>query len=109
MVMNANINSPASALENIFGYAIQAVYTGTPTGSLKLQISCDPIQNATPNPTLPTNWVDLINSSVNVSAAGAYIWNIPDVNYTWVRVVYTDGSSGASTAVLNVIINAKGV
>ena len=116
-VLNANINGPAMQLENAVGYAIQLVITGTPTGTFKLQGSCDPV----PNPSLtfgasgavtytPTNWTDLGISDA-VSAAGSILWNESDlVAYNYVRVVYTDGSSGASTAVLTVsTFNGKGV
>jgi hypothetical protein len=111
-VMNANTNSDPYNLQQIYGFSIQAVYTGTPTGTIKLQASCDPATsyNSTTNVTgsnKPTNWTDIANSSQSLSAAGSYIWNIPDAMYSWVRLVYTDGSSGSSTAVLNATINAK--
>lgn len=110
-VMNATINSPATDVQQIYGVAIQAEFTATPTGTLKLQASCDPATsynsgNGTgANPV--TNWTDVANSSYAVSASGNYMWNVVDIMYNWIRVVYTDGSGGTSTAVLNVTINAK--
>ena len=109
-VMNTTITSPAVQLDQIIGYAIQAVYTGTPTGTFKLQASNDPVKLAYDvNPQTPTNWTDIANSSYSVSSAGIYTWNVTDVFYTFVRLVYTDGSSGTSTAVLNANINFKGI
>ena len=45
-VLNATINSQAMQLYNMYGYSIQLVWTGTPTGSFKLQASCDPVAQA---------------------------------------------------------------
>lgn len=111
--LNATANGPAVQLKNIFMYSVMCVITGTPTGTIKLQASNDPETNDTmplnnPQPP-PTNWADIANTSVAVSAAGNTMYNVSDVAYTYFRVVYTDGSSGASTAVMSVIVNAKGV
>lgn len=111
-VLNANINSSPMPLYQVYGYSIQAVYTGTPTGTFKLQASSDPVfpGNKGPNSNFVTNWTDVANSSVTVTAAGNYMWNVTDVMYNFVRLVYTDGSAGASTAVITVsTFNAKGI
>ena len=110
-VMNTTLNSQALQLLNMYGYAIQIVFTGTPTGSFKLQSSCDPIYKGAPGQqATPTNWTDVANSAQSVSAAGNIIWNVSDVLYNYVRVVYTDTSSGSSTAVITVsTFNGKGV
>lgn len=106
-VMNTTINSTPYNVQQIYGFAIQAVFTGTPTGTLKLQASCDPATNYLPANTV-TNWTDIASSSTVISAAGNFMWNTPDAMYNWVRLVYTDTSGGTSTAVLNAVINAKG-
>lgn len=112
--MNANINSSALPLYQMFGYAIQIVFTGTPTGSFKLQGSCDPVPQAgSPSITAvipPVNWTDIASSTQMVAAAGSIFYNVTDVLYNWVRVVYTDTSSGSSTAIITVsTFNGKGV
>jgi len=109
-VMNTTINSTPVAIPDIYGYAIQAVYTGTPNGTLKLQASADPFKYVTPNtPQTPTNWVDIADSSFTITSAGTYMWNYNGSFYTFVRLVYTDASGGTSTAVLNANITIKGV
>lgn len=111
-VMNTTITSPGFNVQQIYGVAIQAVFTGTPTGTFKLQGSADPATSY--NPTFgvgqnnPQNWVDIANSSYSVSSSGNYMWNVFDIMYNYIRLVYTDSSGGTSTAVLNVTINAKG-
>lgn len=109
--MNVSSNSPAVPLKNVYLYSMAAIVTGTPTGTIKLQASNDPETNSTmpggiPQP-LPINWVDIANSSFSLSAAGETMWNVTDVAYNYVRVVYTDSSSGASTATMNIIVNTK--
>lgn len=104
-LLNANYNGPAFQLNEMYGFFFQIVVTGTPTGSFKLQCSGDPSLRDT----MPTRWVDVASSTTAVSAAGSIYFNITDVFYNWVRLVYTDGSSGASTARMLAIFNAKGV
>lgn len=108
-VMNANLASTPVPLLDIYGFAIQAVYTGTPTGTLKLQCSCDPFKNNGITPPAPTNWTDVTDSSTSISSAGSYVWNVTGAFYNFVRVVYTDGSSGSSTAVLTIRMVVKGM
>ncbi len=115
-VLNTTRNSVAVQIYNAFLCAIQIVFTGTPTGTFKLQVSCDPAAAATATGRLvtanePTHWTDLANSSFSVSAAGDVSWGISggDLGYNWVRVVYTDGSGGLSTAIVTVsTANIKG-
>lgn len=107
--LNTNITSQALQLYSMLGFSIQIVFTGTPTGTLKLQGSSDPVPQADPNSLVPTNWTDINNSSQAISAAGSFLWNVSDVQYNYVRLVYTDGSSGMSTAVVtSAIFNGKG-
>ena len=113
IVLNAARVGTAIPLKNIYIFSIAAIIAGTPTGTIKLQVSNDPETNdsmpsANPQPT-PTNWLDLANSSVSVTASGETMWSVKDVSYNWVRTSYADGSSGASTATLTTIVNAKGV
>lgn len=115
--LNANYNSPYVPLKNILLYNVAAIITGTPTGIIKLQASNDPETNDTqtnitsgrPPAVGPVNWVDITDSSFSLSAAGETMWNVKDVAYNYVRVVYTDTSGGASTAVMKIIFNGKGV
>jgi hypothetical protein len=115
-VLNTNVNSTAMQLENMLGYAIQVVIAGTPTGTLKLQMSCDPVtkQNLIVGTNglityVVANWSDIANSSMAVSSAGTTGWEIPDAYYNFVRVVYTDGSGGSSTATISsATFNSKG-
>ena len=112
-VLNVNSTSPASALKSIFMYAMAANFTGSATGSIKLQASNDPETNDTPPSGIPfpapTNWADIANSTFAiVPGMTEVLWNVRDVAYNYVRVVYTDGSGGTSTATMNIVINGKG-
>ena len=115
--LNANYNSPYQPLKSIYTYAMSAIITGTPTGTLKIQASNDPETNDTqyntgsnlPPTVQPVNWVDIANSSFSVSSAGETMWNVNAVGYNYVRVVYTDASGGTSTATMVIIFNGKGV
>lgn len=117
-VLNTTRNSLALQLNDMQGFAIQIAFTGTPTGTFKLQASCDPVPKANlvvqANGVVlytPTNWTDVADSTFTVAAAGNVFWNYDrQVNWTYVRVVYTDGSAGASTAVISSsTFNGKGI
>jgi hypothetical protein len=107
MTGTATINSDPIWLGFAAGVAIQAVWTGTPNGSFKLQCSIDS-QEPTPGNSTPTitNWEDVADSSTTVTgAAGSYTWNVSDAYFRWIRVVYTNTSS---TGTLTVRFNTKG-
>jgi hypothetical protein len=111
--LNASFNSAAIPLKNIIMYAMAFIVTGTPTGTVVIQASNDPETNdvmpeGVPSPTV-TNWVTIANSSFTLSAAGETMWNVTDVGYNYVRVSYTDSSSGSSTAHAKIVFNGKGL
>lgn len=115
-VLNATRNSVAIQLQDMVDFSIQIFFTGTPTGSFKLQASNDPVPPKTLQPGVngaitfsPTHWSDIADSGFSVVAAGDVMWNYRDAGFTFVRVVYTDSSSGASTAVIaSAEYNGKG-
>jgi hypothetical protein len=109
--MNANLTSSTYQLTNMYGAAIQVAFSGTPTGTFKLQVSCDPPAQSPSEPIgTPTHWTDLVNSAYAVNASGDYLWNVYDCMYNYIRLVYVDTSGGTSTATItNATINAKGV
>lgn len=108
VLLNVNVNGPYVPLKNIFMYSMAAIFTGTPTGTVKLQASNDPETNDSVPLPAPTNWVDIADSSFPITAAGETMWNVSEVGYNYVRVVYTDSSGGASTATMTTIFNGKG-
>ena len=106
--MNATIHSTGFQVNHLYAFSIQAEYTGTPTGTLYLECSCDPVpQGAVTNSPQPTNWTTVATSPIVVEAAGNYVWNCWAVGYTWVRLSYTDSSGGTSTAMLTATFNGK--
>lgn len=80
--------------DSLPGIGIQALWTGTPTGTLKVQASMDPTDAAA--------WFDIPSSSVSLTgAAGTHIWTYANVFYRYVRVAYVF-SSGTGSLTLNV-------
>ncbi len=110
MTGTATINSAAIPVDQLWGFAIQAEWTGTPTGTIKLQASCDaPIgTNQTSSGTSTvTNWTDITDSSYSITgSAGNYMWNVQAAGYRFVRLTYTNASSTGS---LSATMSTKGV
>ncbi len=110
MTGTTEVDSPPLNLDQMFGLAIQAIWTGTPVGSMKLQASVQspPTQNQTSNggPDNITQWTDISGSSVSISAsAGNFMWNLDAAYYRYIRLVYVNASG---SGVLNVHANIKG-
>lgn len=91
VTLDQNRDLDEVGLEHIANYSIQLVFTGTPSGSFKLQCSNDDSD--------PSNWTDISGSSQTVSAAGSVTWNVENAGYKWVRVVYTFTASTGSLTV----------
>jgi len=66
-------------------YAIQTTWTGTVSGSLKLQISID-----------ASIWTDLPGTTVTVSNSGDHVWVVETAPYNLVRIYYTSTSGSAT-------------
>ena len=106
--MSGNLTSSGVNLNQVFMFSIQAVFTGAPVGSLKLQISNDdvPVGAAGQDPAVNVaNWVDYTGSASAVASAGNFMWIVSEGGYQWVRVVYTFTSGTGS---LNIVYNGKG-
>lgn len=107
--MNSTFTSSPVPLTNVFNYAIQIVFTGTPDGVFSLQSSCDTDTPANMANSASMNWTTITDSQFTVVGAGNVEWNVDGAGYTWVQVVYTDSSGGASTAVVtSATFNGKG-
>lgn len=105
----ASVTSDVIDLENVIYLAIQAVWTGTPTGTIKLEASCD-LGRGNPgnlDGTGVTNWTDVPSATLSPagSASSGFI-ELKESGFKWARLVYTrSGGSGSLTA----RFNAKGV
>lgn len=98
--LTSSANLRAVWLGHIVNYSIQLVFTGTPGGNFKLQCSNDPgridseaISNQASD---VSNWTDVADSALVVSAAGNVVWDVQNVGYNWVRVVWTATSGSGS-------------
>jgi hypothetical protein len=74
--------------------AVHAVFTGSPTGTIKIQSSIDGV-----------NWTDITGSSRSITAAGDIMWNLNNIGFNYFRLVYI-ATSGTGT--LNAWSNFKG-
>lgn len=87
--MSGNLTSTNLSLLQVFGFSIQAVWTGTPTGTLQLNCSNDGV-----------NWDMVQNSAQSLTgSAGHFTWNVTSSNYRWVQLTYTATSGSGSLTV----------
>lgn len=74
------------------GYSVMASFTGTPTGTLKIQLSNDEMGVSAAD----SVWVDLTASSTAITDTTPVMINVQNGFYTKIRVVYTV-SAGSGT------------
>lgn len=98
--------SVAFPVNQVIGYSAQFVWTGSPVGTIKIQVSDDPGTTASSPSQQPTHWTDYSGSTISVSGAGNGTFNVNDAFYNWIRFVYT-ASSGSGT--ISGILNTKGI
>ena len=91
-LMTSTLTSEVVDLAETLGYAIHAIWTGTPTGTLSIQGSNDGL-----------SFVQ-IDSVATGGVAGQHLLNVEKHHYRYVRVVYTFSSSTGS---LNLYISGK--
>lgn len=88
--------SPASSVKEVMGWAAQFSFTGTPVGTMKVQVSCDPGSKSPFDGQFSANWTDMAGSTQNVTGAGTVLYNVNWAYYSWVRYIYT-AASGTGT------------
>lgn len=102
----ANANLKPIWMGHVINASIQLVFTGTPDGSFKLQVSNDPgsMHSASEAQQYAglTNWTDVADSSQTISAAGNLAYELQNNGFEWVRVVWTASTAGSGTPTLTV-------
>lgn len=96
----ASVTSLAYPLTQVALMCVSAQFTGgTLSGAAKLQVSNEPTTQSDPSyqPDGAT-FADYTGSSQTVSGTGPLIWDVADVGFNWVRIVYT-AASGTGTIV----------
>lgn len=96
-------NSLPLLLEFAMTLSIQAVFTGAPAGTIKLQGSVDRPQADASFATatfVPTNWNDIIASPIVVSGAGIQTYAYQIAAFTYVRAVWTPTSGTGSLSIV---------
>lgn len=90
--MTLSFQSIPVQLDQIYGFNLHAIFTGSPIGTFKLQASNDDV----PLASQISNWIDISGSSQAIIASGSVMWNYNGAFYRWVKVVYTAaGGSGS--------------
>jgi hypothetical protein len=94
MNLAANATSEVIDVRHLALLAVAMIWTGTPTGTVKLQGSVDNI-----------NWFDLGTfSQALAGAAGSKLWEVVDVTVAYVRLSY---ASTSGTGSLTPKVNGK--
>lgn len=89
-------------LDNIF---LQANVTGTPNGSISIQVSGDHVEDQEGNVLVAGNWIEVVALPV-VGAAVNFGEDLNQLGAPWLRIQYTNTSS---TGVINAFVSGKGL
>lgn len=91
--MAGSLQTTPFQCSQVIGFSVQAVSTGAPVGTMKLQVSNNNI-----------DYADYPSASTAITSAGTIIYTVSDVYFQWVILVYTFTSG---TGVLTVDITRK--
>lgn len=86
--------------------SIQATFSGSPVGTVSLQISNDQGVNPTSNPADVkgvVNWTTLPAYTQAISASGSVVWSLEEITWSWARISYTRTSGTGSLTVRGMI------
>jgi len=108
--MASSFNLKPVYLGHICNFSIQLVFTGSPGGNFKLQMSndlgrIDAASEAEQEASI-SHWTDIADSAQTISAAGDHAWQFENAGFRWVRVVWT-ATSGSGT-LTHAVANVKG-
>lgn len=92
--LTASLTSDVCDVRTEVVYSVQASWSGTPTGTLKLQLSND-----------ATTWTDGPSPQTLSGAAGSYLWDTVQTGVGYVRLAYTFTSG---TGTLSAVFGCKG-
>lgn len=102
------MNGPPIDTSQLYSASFQAVFTDlTAAGTFKLQASNDPTGQDR-RVFQPTNWTDIPNATITITAGVGPILPLPSMTYSFIRAVWTPSDEPESGgAILN--MNAVGV
>jgi hypothetical protein len=95
--MSTDIEGPAISLEHIQGFSVQVKWTGSPLGEILLEASNDVYSEA--QKANVSNWIQIPNATVDVSADDEAFFHVPCAFYRWFRLRF-DRISGSGTITL---------
>lgn len=103
------VTSKAISLHQVYGYAVQAVYTtsGTLGGTFTIEASVNHKEDPEGNILVPGDFAIVDDTAQLISGAGNWVWNLRSQNYSYFRLVYTPAGSDSGT--LNAFASTKGV
>jgi hypothetical protein len=99
--MTETLTSNDIDVRTVYGCSLQLKYSGSPVGTITVEATDDEIV-----PAVTRNWAPMTGSSVAISSAGDWIYNIADLNVGFVRLKYTF-TSGSGTLTAKIV--TKGV
>lgn len=83
--MSGSLVSPSQSLDTVIGYAIQAVWTGSPTGTFSVSGSLDNVSYTQ------------ITSTPTGGSAGSFLLNVEKPMYGYLQVSCSAGGTGSLT------------
>lgn len=93
--MSTSIVSQFVDIRNTSGFSFQCVWTGAPTGTLRIEVT-----NMEPDVT--SVWEPMPNSSISVTTAGSQIFDVVACFVGWCRISWLNTSGSGSLEVHHV-------
>lgn len=100
---NASANGNVIDSNQLFAASFQAVFGDvTAAGNIQIQASNDISAPGAPvNSPGPTNWTNITGATATVTAGASVLVSLSNINYRFLRVVWTNTSGGSTTINVN--------
>ena len=93
--MQSSIASNPIFVGHVSDFSMQLVFTGSPNGTFTLEGSNDEGAEETRlDQASITNWTTIATQAI--TSSGNHMFNVSGAGYRWVRLTWTDTSSGTS-------------
>jgi len=105
--MAADVTSSVTNIQFLDNIGIQVnVLSGTPTGTLQVQVSADHEQDTEGNVIVAGNWVDLVpaQQAITAGAPAQTYFDLNQLSAPWIRLKYNHTSGSGS---MDAFITAK--
>ena len=103
--MSGNLASEPSVVKYMDNIAYQCVWTGSPVGTLNVEVSLDNAKDGSGKLLPPVNWAPISSTGIDVSGGSPQFIDVNQTSACQIRCTFT--ASGGSNGSLDITVSSK--